>query len=225
MVVKWRSLEWIDIHTHHPGRGICVLDPCLGEVEFPTAGVVYRSLGIHPLLITEQAEKQLQAIEKAAADRKIVAVGEAGLDRNGDTPIAEQLHWFRGQAEIANRYRLPLLVHGVRAIPEIIALRNEFRDPAPWIMHGFNNRKELLSDLLRHGFCISVGHQILNQASNIYQNILEIPDEALFLETDNAGVSIEEIYRAVALRKGISITELQRIVEVNFERLFLRWNG
>ena len=68
MVVKWRSLEWIDIHTHHPGRGISVLDPCLGEVEFPTAGVVYRSLGIHPLLITEQAEKQLQAIEKAASN-------------------------------------------------------------------------------------------------------------------------------------------------------------
>lgn len=218
-------MDWIDIHTHKPGQGINVLDSCLGEIEIPKTSVVYHSLGIHPLLIDEHSAKRLEDIEESAAMGKIVAIGEAGLDRTSLTSLSEQLYWFKEQAKIAAHYHLPLLIHGVRAIPEIIALHNDFREHQNWIIHGFNYRKELLLDLLRHGFFVSVGCHILNQESNIYRNLLEIPDEYLFLETDDSVCSIEEIYKAVAIRKGIAIEELQRIIKLNFERVFLPWNG
>ena len=221
MVVKEVNIEWVDIHTHQLGKGISVWDPCLGDVELSAESVVYRSLGIHPKFIDEHTEERLLKIEQEATDGRIVAIGEAGLDRNVAIPMVEQEKWFKAQAQLAQRYRLPLLIHGVRTIPEIIALSNCFRGEKAWIMHGFNNRKELLIDLLKHGFYISVGRYVLNQDSPIYQNLLQIPDDRLFLETDDASCSIEEVYRAVAWRKGISVEELKRVIYRNFERLFI----
>ena len=74
--------DWINVHTHRPGEGVNIVDPCLGNVIMPGQGAVYFSLGIHPMYIDDRVEERLQKIELAAAEGKIVAVGEAGVDRN-----------------------------------------------------------------------------------------------------------------------------------------------
>lgn len=212
--------DWINVHTHKPGPGISVADPCLGRIELPEEGTVYYSLGIHPLYIDEDAERRLAEIQEAAAEKKIVAVGEAGLDRNSPVVMEEQMELFQRQAEIAAHYGLPLIIHGVRAIPEIIAVSNRCRTCQNWIMHGFNNRREILEDLLHHNFYISAGRQVMNKESPIYQLLPEIPEDRLFIETDNSVFTIEEIYNVVAERREVTLEELQRIVRVNFERVF-----
>ena len=40
--------DWINVHTHRPGEGVNIVDPCLGNVIMPGQGAVYFSLGIHP---------------------------------------------------------------------------------------------------------------------------------------------------------------------------------
>lgn len=212
--------DWINIHTHRPGPGINIVDPCLGEVESPEAGLVYYSLGVHPLYIGEQVEQQIESIGLAAAENRIVAVGEAGLDRNSPMSVDKQMEVFRLQAEIAAWYDLPLIIHGVRAIPEVITVHNRCRKPEKWIMHGFNNRREVLQELLKHGFYISAGRHVMNESSNIYQLLSEIPSERLFVETDDSDFSITEIYHAVAERRNIAVEELQQVVRRNFEKLF-----
>ena len=212
--------DWINIHTHKPGQGINIVDPCLGEVALPTEGVVFYSMGLHPLFLDGTAEVRLAEIEKAAAGGEIVAVGEAGLDRNSPVPMDVQMDVFRSQAEIAGRYGLPLIIHGVRAIPELITVYNLCRRPEKWIMHGFNNRREILQDLLRHGFYISAGRHVMNPESHIYNLLPELPDNRLFIETDNSDFTIVDIYRSVARRKKMDIGDLQQIVRSNFERLF-----
>lgn len=212
--------DWINIHTHRPGSGINVVDPCLGEVGMDTGGVVYFSEGIHPMYIGEGTEDRLAEIERVAAAGKIVAVGEAGLDRNSPVPLKEQLIWFERQATIAERYGLPLIIHGVRAIPELITVYKKYNFCQKWIMHGFNNRREILQDLLRHGFYISVGRYVMHEESHIYRLLSEIPANRLFLETDNSDYTIEEVYRKVAERRGIHIEELQQIIRTNFENVF-----
>lgn len=212
--------NWINVHTHRPGAGVSVFDPCLGETILPADGKVYRSLGIHPLYIDDLAGERLKEIEKAASEGKIVAVGEAGLDRNSSVPMEEQMIWLERQAKIAVRYNLPLIIHGVRAIPEIITVYNRCPVYQKWIIHGFNNRREILQDLLRHGFYISVGRQTTNKESNVFQLLPEIPSDRLFIETDNSDFSIEDIYRKVADRRGVGLSELQQTVLSNFEKLF-----
>lgn len=212
--------NWINIHTHKPGAGINIVDPILGEIALPQNGKVYYSLGIHPLYIDENAGIRLEEIRKAAEERKIVAVGEAGMDRNAPVEMGVQVEWFRRQAEIAGEYHLPLIIHGVRAIPELIAEYKRYSGSPMWIMHGFNNREEILRDLLRHGFYISAGRHVMNEESHIYRLLPEIPAERLFIETDNSDFQIGEVYKVVAERRGISLEELQRIVKENFEGLF-----
>ena len=212
--------NWIDIHTHCPGRGISVADRCLGEVVQPEGGQVFYSRGIHPLFIGDGVEGALEQVEREAAAGEIVAVGEAGLDRNGEAPLEVQTGIFERQVGIAARYGLPLVVHVVRAVPELISLRKKYPAFGKWIVHGFNSRREILHDLLRHGFYISVGAKALVEGTNVCRLLPEIPDDRLFLETDEGDVPIEEVYAAVALRKQVPVEELQRMVAVNFERLF-----
>ena len=214
-------LNWINIHTHKPTNGLNVFDACLGEVETPVASIVYRSMGIHPLKIDQHVLMRLQQIEQAAAEKKIIAVGEAGLDRNAVASLAEQLFCFRRQAEIAAQYHLPLIIHSVRSFSENIALHSQFKHQQNWIVHGFNNRKEILQDLLRHGFFISVGRHVFNPQSHIFRFLPEIPNERLFIETDDSECTIEEVYQSVAERKKMSLEELQQIIKLNFERVFL----
>lgn len=212
--------DWINIHTHQPGEGINIVDTCLGTVSLPRNGVVYYSQGIHPLFIDESAEAKLQKIEQAAASKTIVAIGETGIDRRSATSIEKQQTLFECQAAIAVRYKLPVIIHNVRAISEIIVSHKKCASPANWIIHGFDNRREILQDLLRHGFYISVGRQVMNQESNAYILLPEVPTNRLFIETDDSAWTISELYYAVAQRKGIAVEELQQMIRTNFNKLF-----
>lgn len=210
----------INIHTHHPGQGINIVDPCLGDVYMPENGLVYFSMGIHPVYIDEHAGKKLEEIEQAAAEKRIVAIGEAGIDRNSPASIEVQIKWFERQAEIAARYDLPLIIHDVKAVPELITVYKKIASRKDWIIHGFNNRREILQDLLRHGFYISAGRQAMKEDSNIWQLLPEIPAGRLFIETDDSDYTIEEVYRRVAERRNVSTGELQETISLNFVRLF-----
>lgn len=214
------SQEWINVHTHKPGAGINIVDPCLGKIVLPENGKVYFSMGIHPLYIDATAEEKLQEIGQAAATGKIVAIGECGLDRNSPVPMKVQQDLFERQAELAARYDLPLIIHGVRAIPELITVCKKCQSHCKWIMHGFNNRREILQDLLRHEFYISAGRYVMNEASHIYRLLPEIPPDRLFIETDNSDFAIEEIYTRVARRRDVRVEELRKIVGRNYRRLF-----
>lgn len=213
--------NWINIHTHRPGRGVSIVDPCLGEVVLPEEGVVYYSAGVHPLLAGEDVEERLAGVERLAREGRIVAVGEAGMDRNAAAPMGRQVAWFEAQVRWAAEYGLPVIVHGVRVVPELVAAAKRCMGKEDrWIVHGFNNRLEVLQELLRHGFYISVGRQLMNRESHAYRLLPEIPAERLFLETDNSEYAIEEIYGQAAERLGIGTEGLQRMVEDNFKRVF-----
>lgn len=215
--------NWINIHTHRPGRGVSIVDPCLGEVVLPEEGVVYYSAGVHPLLAGEDAEERLAEVERLAREGRIVAVGEAGMDRNAAAPMERQVAWFEAQVRWAAEYGLPVIVHGVRVVPELVAVAKRYMGKGDrWIVHGFNNRREVLQELLRHGFYISVGRQLMNRESHAYRLLPEIPAERLFLETDNSEYAIEEVYGQAAERLEIGTETLQRIVEDNFKRVFTK---
>ena len=213
--------DFINVHTHKPGAGINIVDPCLGEVMLPENGKAYFSMGIHPLYIDATAEEKLKEIGLAAATGKIVAVGECGLDRNSPVSMEVQQDLFGRQAELAARYDLPLIIHGVRAIPELIAVYKKCPSHCKWIMHGFNNRREILQDLLQHGFYISAGRHVMEIGSNVYRLLPEIPDNQILIETDNSDFTIEEIYQSVARRKEITVEKLQQIVRTNFDKLYV----
>lgn len=207
--------ELVNIHTHRSGEGLRILD--CNYVQCPGEGELY-SMGMHPILTKGEAE--LIQIEENIKAGIIIAVGESGLDRNSDIPLDQQIVWFEKQVLLSEKYHLPLIIHCVRAFPELISIHNKLHPVQAWIVHGYNNNREILTELLRHGLYISVGKAVMNESSNIRMLLPYIPLNRMFLETDDSDYSIEDIYRQVALNLNLNIEELREIIYNNFRRLF-----
>ncbi|MDR1755397.1 MAG: TatD family hydrolase [Culturomica sp.] len=206
-----------DIHTHTPAPGHCtaVLDISDGKPRVP--GMLY-SKGIHPLFF--RGEEELREIETEAAGGVLAAIGECGMDRNAPVCLKKQEYFFSRQVELSEKYRLPLIIHCVRAFPELLSVHKNMRPSESWIIHGYNNNREILEALLRQGLCVSAGKHILDPVSNIRQWVSLVPADRLFLETDDSGFPLEKIYGETARLRGETVERLTEHVWVNFRRTF-----
>jgi TatD DNase family protein len=66
---------------------------------------------------------------------------------------------------------------------------------------------------------ISIGAGILNN-TKLQEALLRIPNDQLFLETDDSEITILEVYKKVSTLKNLSLSELEEIIEKNFKRIF-----
>jgi len=142
------------------------------------------------------------------------------LDRLAEASLELQAQAFRAQAALAERLGLPLAIHCVKAFPEIIAAKNEFKPRLPWFIHGFRNGPEVAKALLEHGFLLSLGAALLNPAPALHETFRDVPDASFLLETDESGRSIEEIYAKAAELRGKSVESLRESVFESFKRVF-----
>lgn len=203
----------VDIHTHHlpqvPGKAIVNSYP---EAFTPQEGGWY-SVGIHPWRISS-AKQQLPA--ELVAHPQVLAIGEAGLDRLADTPIDIQTEVFEFQARIAAEADKPLVIHLVKAVDQLLKLKQALRPSNPWIIHGFRGKPALAEEFLRHGFYLSFGERYQADALRI------TPPDRLFLETDESPVPIAELYRRAAGVRGILPEQLGETVRENIGKVFFR---
>ena len=171
--------EFTDIHSHvHRGPRILTnLEP--GDDIDTALGEAWYSVGIHPWSTTEAVDDATWAeLERMAADPRVIAIGEAGLDALRGADEATQEAIFRRQAALSERMELPLIIHCVKGYGRLIALRKELRPRQRWIVHGFRGKPELARQLLAAGFDISLGEKHNPATAEI------IPPERLFRESD-----------------------------------------
>lgn len=211
----------IDFHTHQPQSEtfIQIQNIFAQDLPFTTVKSFYSS-GIHPWHIGSiDPEKCLQLIELAMRQKNMLAIGECGLDRSIPANFAVQEFYFSKQIEIANKHSKPLIIHCVRAFPELIRLKKETKSSIPWIIHGFQGNQQPILQLTRHDFYFSVGESFLsNQLRK--ENLNLIPSDRLFLETDDSQTSIAEIYAMAAQILKTDYNQLCEIIHENFKRLF-----
>lgn len=205
----------IDIHTHQRSGDCGILD--ISDGKCPLEGGWY-SYGIHPLLM--KGEEGVEILEEKVKDPRMIAVGEAGLDRNSAVTIDMQRTVLEKEVEISESYGLPLIIHCVRAFPELIALYKKRRPAQAWIIHGYNNNEQILDELLKHGFYISAGKKLFTEGSNILRLLPRIPSERLFLETDDSGFRIGEVYKKAAELRSVSVEVLEDEIYQNFRCVF-----
>ena len=109
-----------DIHTHHPGTPGSILNVRLGTGSIPGTGLY--SLGLHPWDVSPGTLLLLDQLDEMCRDPRLIAIGEAGLDRLCPVPPALQAEAFTRQAAIADRCRKPLIIHNVRCTAELMEL-------------------------------------------------------------------------------------------------------
>ncbi|MDP3435426.1 MAG: TatD family hydrolase, partial [Bacteroidota bacterium] len=189
----------IDIHTHQVKSEVSIRILNIFAQDLPFLNdKSYYSAGLHPWHIgLSDPEECLEAIELATGQKNMLAVGECGLDRLVSVDFAMQKFYFRKQIEIAKNHSKPLIIHCVRAFPELMKIKKETRSDIPWIIHGFHGNHQTALQLLRHNFYFSVGEKLLSDQRK--KDILKLlPADRLFLETDDGNTSISGIYSLAA---------------------------
>lgn len=187
-------MTMLDLHTHHHGRHDAVIN--LRDGESPADGYIY-SAGVHPwdtIVDDDEIERRLARVAELVRLPHVVAIGEAGLDKLRGASPERQAAVLRRQVELSESARKPMILHVVKAFPEIMALRKSLKPTQQWIIHGFRGKPQLAESLLRAGFDISLG-EYFNPASAAI-----IPPSRLFAETDESLLPIEEIVDRMPLK-------------------------
>jgi TatD DNase family protein len=206
----------IDIHTHQKNKAGTYIWNGL-----PNSGeTVFFSAGIHPWDAQHFSDNSAQ-LEAALSHKNCLALGEIGLDKStGPTREIQEIA-FRKQIALSEQFSLPVIIHCVKSWNELRQLKKELQPTQAWIFHGFS-KATLLEEVLHEGIYISIGAAVLLQPK--LQGIIEqIPTSQLFLETDDANVSIFDIYQKVSELKHLPLLELEERIEENCKRVFTKW--
>lgn len=181
----------------------------------------FASIGLHPWHVKKDSlDVDINLIELNANSSNVVAIGEAGLDKTIQTDIAIQLEAFHRQIDISISSDKPMIMHCVRAYNELIKIRKDRMIKQPWVFHWFNASEQTAQQLIRSGCYLSFGHMLFHETSKAFKTFSSIPVNSLFFETDDASVSIVEVYAKAAMVKGISLPALQAQIERNFNNCF-----
>jgi len=177
----------------------------------------YYSIGIHPWN-AEEIEDNFFRVEHLAINKRCLAIGEIGLDKLKGPEITIQKRVFERQVLLSEKLKLPVILHCVKSWNEISSIKQCFKPTQIWVFHGFN-KVGILNEVLKNGLMISIGSSILSNLK--LQNALKkIPNNRLLLETDDTNIDIYSIYEKVSEIKKIPLSELEMIIEENFNRIF-----
>jgi TatD DNase family protein len=196
------------------------------------------SAGVHPheaKLATEAIYDELRGL---AREKRIVAIGEIGLDFHYDySPRDVQREVFRRQVRLARDVGLPLIVHTREADDETAAiLEEEGARETGGVIHCFTGGEELARRALALGFYVSFSGIVAFPRSETIQAVARtVPADRLLVETDspflappphrgkrNEPAFVREVVRKVAALRNESVEAVGAAAKRNFERLFRR---
>lgn len=149
---------------------------------------VYASIGTHPHNAAEEPDVTLDELLAIAAEPKVVAIGEAGLDYHYDrSPRDEQARGFRRHIAAARESGLPLVIHAREADEDLAAILEEemARGPFSAILHCFSSGAELARRGLDLGLMVSFSGIVTFRSAEALREIARtVPLERMLVETD-----------------------------------------
>ena len=213
-------MKFFNLHTHQFSNQTNVLELVNQYPQEFDASIPNYSIGIHPWHIDEdRIDEDLSIIESKLKDEKCLAIGECGLDKRIEFPMALQQMVFEKQLALAEKYRKPVVIHCVAAFQEVIAIKKKMAISVPMIIHGFSKNMETAEQLIANGFYISFGKYLLRNPE-LELVFKSIPKENLFLETDTIEEGIAAVYELAAKFKNIEMREMKAIINANFDTVF-----
>ena len=148
---------------------------------------VYAAIGIHPSDVSKE-NNTIEELEKLITS-KVVAIGEIGLDYHWDNnpPKDIQIDWFIKQLELANKYKLPIIIHSRDAMQDTIdVLKNNKHLYTKGIMHCYAGSIESSKELEKLGFYFSFAGPLTYKNANQLRSVASaIPLDKILIETDD----------------------------------------
>ena len=152
---------------------------------------VYGVLGIHPEEIDKITDSSFKYIEDNLSNKKIVGIGEIGLDYYWRSDNREeQKKVFERQLKLAEKYKLPVIVHSRDAIQDTYDIIVKYK--VKGIIHCFSSSLEMAREFIKIGFKIGIGGTVTFKNSLKLQEIVKVIDtKDITLETDSPYLSPE----------------------------------
>lgn len=213
-------MQILDIHTHHK-RWQSVVSLSVVQLaslhrapsEVVLGEDIAYSVGIHPwdtaADIPDAAWTMLAAVAELP---QVVAVGEAGIDKQRGGAMFRQLLTLRRHVELSERLRKPLIIHDVKAHDIILGLHRDFKPAMPWCIHGFRGKPSVAEMFTRRGIYMSFGVGFNEQT------VRAVPQEYILAETDDADAGIESVIASLSAIRG---EDMPPVVAANAARFLV----
>lgn len=155
-------------------------------------------LGIHPWYCVRDWQASVSQLnieivkqmEQADDSSRLVAIGECGLDGLYRDSWQWQLPCFEAHLVLARRYRLPIIIHSVKAHNDVLELLKRHPLEKGGVIHGFYGGPQLARRYLDLGMKLGIGDLLLNEkASKLQETIVNLPLTSFVIETDLALIS------------------------------------
>ena len=150
--------------------------------------IVYGAVGVHPHDTKNWNSSFIPKIEKLAKNKKIVAIGEIGLDYYYDlSPKEKQIEAFKAQIGLALKLDLPVIIHNRDSDEDVMEIiRSYCGSGLKGQFHCFNGSLQDAMELVGMNFMISfTGNITFKKADGLRKILQHIPQENLLLETDS----------------------------------------
>ncbi len=193
------------------------------------------SVGMHPM--EDKMETfQTQHLYQYAQDKKVIAIGETGLDYyyHKDEPQWQQQR-FRQHIQVATDVNKPVIIHTRDATKDTLEiLKQENAQNCGGIIHCFTESQMFAEQAMAMGFLISFSGIItFKNAQALRQIAKNIPDDYLLIETDspylapvpyrgkqNQPAYVRQVAEILAELRDTSVDHIAKLSRENFYRLF-----
>ncbi|MFN2517751.1 MAG: TatD family hydrolase [Jatrophihabitantaceae bacterium] len=196
---------------------------------------VYAAVAVHPTEIAGLSDDDYAELERLAADPRVVAVGETGLDYYWDRtePAAQQDH-FRRHIDLAKRVNKPLMIHDRDAHGDVLRILREEGAPDGVVFHAYSGDAAMARECMAAGYVLSFpGVVTFRNAPALREAAAVVSLEHSLVETDapfltphplrgrlNAPHLLPLTVRGLAAAGGHDLDELCAAISANGTRVF-----
>ena len=151
---------------------------------------IYAAVGYYPQETGSLNTGLLEEIERLAADPKVVAIGEIGLDYHWKrVSHGIQQFWFRKQIQLAIKLGKPIIIHDREAHGDVVRILREegaFKHTKV-LFHCYSGSAEMAKELLKEGTCyFSIAGPVTYGNNRKAKAVIKaIPLDHMCVETDS----------------------------------------
>ncbi len=201
-------------------------------------GQVLAAVALHPneAPVVEDLEKDLKVIEELAANPRVRAIGETGLDffRTPENLRDRQKYSFTRHIKMAKEHKKALVIHDRDSHRAVLDLLIQEGAPANTIFHCYSGDAEMAKECIANEYILSfAGTVTFKNAPELREAVVLVPIEQLLVETDspflapmpnrgalNTPAQIPNTLRVIADLRNESVDYLAGAISENAERIF-----
>ena len=180
----------------------------------------YATIGIHPL-----HNGNIEDLLKLRITDKVVAIGEIGLDTDGDFLL--QRERFIKQIELANFLELPIIIHSKNSNERVLKIFKYVYPLSGFVFHCFQPDIDIAKEIIKLGGYLSFATPITRVNAKKSLEVIKLtPIENILIELDYPYMSMnpindgKQVFNRIKELKGYSYNQLEKQLDENAKRLF-----